>query len=97
MTGPNPIGALFGGPPDPAAHALLDALPGGVGIFTLDGTLVMANRAYRELAGAPVGAGAGDLLRLIVLQGQGHNFHEGFFRSQECVDFAVARARVGAR
>ena len=62
MTGPNPIGALFGGPPDPATHALLDALPGGVGIFTLDGTLVMANRAYRELAGAPVGAGAGDLL-----------------------------------
>jgi len=40
-------------------------------------------------------AGAESLVKLIVLTGQGHNFFEGFFHSQELVDFAIARARVG--
>jgi alpha-beta hydrolase superfamily lysophospholipase len=35
------------------------------------------------------------LVRLIVLAGQGHNFFEGFFHSQELVDFAIARAQSG--
>jgi alpha-beta hydrolase superfamily lysophospholipase len=35
------------------------------------------------------------LVRLIVLAGQGHNFFEGFFHSQELVDFAIARAKSG--
>jgi pimeloyl-ACP methyl ester carboxylesterase len=47
-------------------------------------------RRYRE-------AGAESLVKLIVLQGQGHNFFEGFFQSQELVDFAIARARAGAQ
>ncbi len=47
-------------------------------------------RAYRE-------AGAESLVKLIILEGQGHNFYEGFFHSQELVDFAIARAREGAR
>lgn len=47
-------------------------------------------RRYRE-------AGAESLARLIVVEGQGHNFFEGFFHSQELVDFAIARAREGAR
>ena len=38
----------------------------------------------------------GSLVKLIVLEGQGHNYFEGFFRSQELVDFAIARARAGA-
>ena len=46
-------------------------------------------RRYRE-------AGAEELVKLIVLAGQGHSFFEGFFRSQELVDFAIARARAGA-
>jgi len=46
-------------------------------------------RQYQE-------AGAGSLVKLIVLEGQGHNFFEGFFHSQELVDFAIARARAGA-
>ena len=46
-------------------------------------------RRYRE-------AGAGDLVKLIVLEGQGHNMFEGFFRSQPLVDFAIAHAREGA-
>lgn len=47
-------------------------------------------RQYRE-------AGAESLVKLIVLKGQGHNFFEGFFQSRELVDFAIARAREGAR
>jgi alpha-beta hydrolase superfamily lysophospholipase len=42
-------------------------------------------------------ADAESLVKLIVLEGQGHNFFEGFFRSQELVDFAIERARIGAR
>jgi pimeloyl-ACP methyl ester carboxylesterase len=41
-------------------------------------------------------AGAGSLVKLIVLEGQGHNYFEGFFHSQELVDFAIARARAGS-
>jgi pimeloyl-ACP methyl ester carboxylesterase len=40
-------------------------------------------------------AGVESLVKLIVLEGQGHNFFEGFFHSQELVDFAIARARTG--
>ena len=41
-------------------------------------------------------AGEESLVRLIVLEGQGHNYFEGFFHSQELVDFAILRARAGA-
>lgn len=41
-------------------------------------------------------AGAAGALKLVVLPGQGHNMFEGFFRSQELVDFAIARAKEGA-
>jgi dipeptidyl aminopeptidase/acylaminoacyl peptidase len=42
-------------------------------------------RRYRE-------AGAESLVKLIVVEGQGHNFFEGFFRSQALVDFAIEKA-----
>ncbi len=42
-------------------------------------------------------AGVRDLVTLIVLKGQGHSFHEGFFKSRELVDFAIERARAGTR
>lgn len=41
-------------------------------------------------------AGAGEAVTLIVAEGQGHNYWEGFFRCQELVDFAIARAQAGA-
>ncbi len=41
--------------------------------------------------------GKGDLVNLIVAEGQGHSFWEGFFHCQELVDFLIARARAGAR
>ncbi|MCI0533825.1 MAG: prolyl oligopeptidase family serine peptidase [Verrucomicrobiales bacterium] len=40
--------------------------------------------------------GAETLVKLIVLEGQGHNLFEAFFHSQELVDFAIDRARAGA-
>lgn len=46
-------------------------------------------RRYRE-------AGVESLVKLIVLEGQGHSYFEGFFHSRELVDFAIARARAGA-
>jgi sulfatase-like protein/prolyl oligopeptidase family protein len=42
-------------------------------------------------------AGKPDAVRLIVPKGQGHNYWEGFFRCRELVDFAIDRARAGAR
>lgn len=38
----------------------------------------------------------GDLVRLVVAKGQGHNFWPGFFRCQELVDFSIERAKAGA-
>lgn len=61
---PPALARLFAGPPDEATRALLDALPGGVGIYSADGTLLVANRAYLDLAGAEHGASADDLLEL---------------------------------
>jgi pimeloyl-ACP methyl ester carboxylesterase len=40
-------------------------------------------------------AGAGDCVELLVIEDQGHNFWEGFFRCQSLVDFAIARAKSG--
>jgi alpha-beta hydrolase superfamily lysophospholipase len=40
-------------------------------------------------------AGAESLIQLIVLEGQGHNFFQGFFHSQELVDHAIVRAKSG--
>jgi len=42
-------------------------------------------------------AGAGDCVTIKVIKGQGHNFNESFFKCQELVDFAIARAREGAK
>ena len=40
--------------------------------------------------------GKADLVELIVAEGQGHNFWEGFFHCQQLVDFLIQRAREGA-
>lgn len=42
-------------------------------------------------------AGAESAATLIVAKGQGHNYWEGFFHCQDLVDFAIARAREGAK
>ncbi len=38
-----------------------------------------------------------DLVKLIIIKGQGHNHFEGFFNSQELVDFAIKCAKLGAK
>jgi pimeloyl-ACP methyl ester carboxylesterase len=40
--------------------------------------------------------GKGDLVELIVAEGQGHSFWEGFFHCQPLVDFLIESAREGA-
>ncbi len=50
-----------------------------------------------EFAAKYQSAGVGDLVTLVVAKGQGHNYWEGFFRCQELIDFAIERAKVGAR
>jgi pimeloyl-ACP methyl ester carboxylesterase len=47
-------------------------------------------RQYKE-------AGAESLVNLIILEGQGHNFFEGFFHSQALVDHAITHARGAAK
>jgi trehalose utilization protein len=47
-------------------------------------------RRYKEV-------GAGDLIHLIVLKGQGHTHNPAFFHSQELVDFAVRQAKAASR
>lgn len=42
-------------------------------------------------------AGVGDSVTLKIVEGQGHNFHKAFFTCQELVDFAIERARAGAK
>ncbi len=41
--------------------------------------------------------GAGDLVKLIVAEGQGHNYWEGFFRCPELIAFSIERAKAGAK
>jgi alpha-beta hydrolase superfamily lysophospholipase len=40
-------------------------------------------------------AGAASLVNIIAVEGQGHNFWEGFFHSSELVDFAIKQAKAG--
>ena len=41
-------------------------------------------------------AGAADAITLLVAQGQGHNYWEGFFRCEELIRFAIEHATAGA-
>lgn len=59
-------------------------------------TVVPLKENSAELKARYEAAGAGDLVELIVVPGQGHSFWEGFFRCGELVRFAIARAKAGA-
>jgi alpha-beta hydrolase superfamily lysophospholipase len=41
--------------------------------------------------------GRGDLVTLVVAEGQGHSMWEGFFQCQDLVDFLIDRAKAGAK
>ena len=42
-------------------------------------------------------SGAQEFVELEVVEGQGHNFFEGFFTSQKLVDFTIEHAKAGAQ
>jgi dipeptidyl aminopeptidase/acylaminoacyl peptidase len=56
-------------------------------VVPLEPNSLRLKRAYEA-------AGKGDLVHLIVADGQGHNFWQGFFRCRELVDFLIARAKA---
>jgi pimeloyl-ACP methyl ester carboxylesterase len=56
-------------------------------VVPLEPNSLRLKRAYEA-------AGKGDLVHLIVAEGQGHNFWQGFFRCRELVDFLIARAKA---
>ncbi len=58
-------------------------------------TVVPLRENSAELVRRYEAAGAGALVKLITLKGQGHNFYEGFFHSSELVTFAIERAQAG--
>ena len=71
----------------------------GIPVFIINGdddTVVPLDRNSAELKKRYESVGAGKLVELEVVKGQGHNFWEGFFRSTKLVAFAIAQAKAGA-
>lgn len=66
-------------------------------IHGADDTLVPLGPNSAELKKRYESAGRGDLVNLIVAEGQGHSFWSGFFTCQPLVDFLIDRARAGAQ
>ena len=66
-------------------------------IHGIDDKVVPLTANSAELEKAYQAKGAADLIQLIRIEGQGHNFWPGFFQCQELVDFLVKHARSGAR
>ena len=67
-----------------------------VPVFLIHGdvdTVVPLKENSAEFAAKYKAAGAEDAVKLVVAKGQGHNFWEGFFKCQELVDFAIAKAQ----
>ncbi len=72
----------------------------GIPVFIIHGStdkVVPLKENSAELADRYKKLGREKLVNLIVVEGQGHNLWEGFFHSQPLVDFAIKRARAGAK
>jgi len=70
-----------------------------VPVFIIHGdmdTVVPLKENSAELLERYRSVGEEKLVELVVAEGQGHNFWEGFFQCQPLVDFAIARAKAGA-
>ncbi|MEX2176170.1 MAG: prolyl oligopeptidase family serine peptidase [Pirellulaceae bacterium] len=61
-----------------------------------DDKVVPLKENSAEFAARYRAAGSADAVTLVVAEGQGHNYWEGFFRCRELIDFAIARAQAGA-
>lgn len=58
-----------------------------------DDKVVPLKQNSAELRKRYLEAGAGDLIEVMEVDGQGHNFWPGFFQCQELVDFVIANAK----
>jgi dipeptidyl aminopeptidase/acylaminoacyl peptidase len=61
-----------------------------------DDKIVPLKENSAELAARYEAAGEKEAVTLVIAQGQGHNYWEGFFRCRELIEFVIARARSGA-
>jgi pimeloyl-ACP methyl ester carboxylesterase len=59
-----------------------------------DDKVVPLKQNSAELVARYKATGQGNLVTLIVAEGQGHNYWEGFFRCQPLVDFVISRAKA---
>jgi dipeptidyl aminopeptidase/acylaminoacyl peptidase len=62
-----------------------------------DDRVVPLKENSAALQAAYKAADAASALQLIVAEGQGHNYWEGFFRCPELVEFAIKQAKAGAK
>jgi fermentation-respiration switch protein FrsA (DUF1100 family) len=62
-----------------------------------DDKVVPLKENSAELQAKYKAADAAEHLKLVVAEGQGHNFWRGFFECQELVDFAIRQANAGAK
>jgi len=77
------------------ANKLAKARVPAMFIHGVEDQLVPFKQNVGEFADRYRAAGADDHVTVIAVEGQGHNYWEGFFRSQQLVDFAIARAKAG--
>jgi pimeloyl-ACP methyl ester carboxylesterase len=75
------------------ADSLAQAKVPAMFIHGLDDELVPFKENTAEFARRYKAARADKLVTVLAIEGQGHNFWEGFFRCEELVDFAIARAK----
>jgi dipeptidyl aminopeptidase/acylaminoacyl peptidase len=79
------------------APALAEARIPAFFIHGEDDAVVPLKENSAEFAARYKATDAEDRVTIQVIKGQGHNFWPGFFQCQELVDFAIARAKEGAK
>lgn len=75
------------------AHVLAEAKIPVFIIHGKDDKVVPLDKNSAELRRRYQEAGVGNLIEVMEIDGQGHNFWPGFFRCQELVDFVIAKAK----
>tara|TARA_Y100001934_G_scaffold279901_1_gene385038 strand:+ start:3127 stop:5589 length:2463 start_codon:yes stop_codon:yes gene_type:complete len=79
------------------AHVLANAEIPVVLIHGTDDTVVPIEKNSNEMLRRYEKAGKRNLIRVIEIERQGHNFWPEYFQSEDLVDTAIANAKLGAR
>jgi len=66
-------------------------------IHGTDDTVVPIEKNSNEMLRRYEKAGKRNLIRVIEIERQGHNFWPEYFQSEDLVDTAIANAKLGAR